>query len=215
MTEGTASSVAGLTRTQRKRANRIATIERTAAKVFAEKGVERTSFDDIAELLELRGSSLFHYFASKNELFLRILHNSAEQVFERLREVRALGGSPDVVWDALVREQVLIQVRDFPEFSPLFFQSSSSSEELRGEVLRLRREHALIFEEVAAQWSELHGTTPAANRVHLGIAFGAMAFLSEWYNPDGALKADELADLMARELALGTADSRTATETVS
>lgn len=197
-----ASDPDGMTRTKRKRADRIARIERAAARIFAEKGFENANFDDIAASLDLRGSSLFHYFSSKNELFLRILHTSAAQVFERLREVKAEGGTSDVVWAKLVREQVLLQTRDFPEFAPLFFKTSASSAELQAEVLRLRREHALIFETVAEDWRHVSGATSSASRVHLGVTFGALAYLPEWYNPEGPLMVEELADLLAAELAL-------------
>lgn len=192
----------GLSRTERKRAERIALIERAAAQVFAERGFENANFDDIAEQLDLRGSSLFHYVPSKRDLFRRTLHNSAEQVLARLDEIRAGGGPPADVWRRLIAEQVLLQVRDFPEFAPLFFKSNTSDAELKAEILEIRRQHASVFEAVAEAWRAETGAEADTTRIRVQIAFGALAFLGEWYRADGQVGIEQLAETMASELAL-------------
>lgn len=166
--------------------------------MFAARGYEGTNFTDIAAEFGLRGSSLYHYFASKDELFLRCLTHSAEQVFARLQAITA--GKPDDplgTLRALFREQVLIEVRDFPEFVPLFFTMPVPVPALAETVVRLRREHATFFERAARRATRGTGVSSREVRVALGIAFGALAFLPEWYQPDGAIGVGELADRMA------------------
>lgn len=187
-----------MNRTEQKRAARIERIERAAARMFAARGYEGTNFTDIAAEFGLRGSSLYHYFASKDELFLRCLTHSAEQVFARLQAITA--GKPDDplgALRALFREQVLIEVRDFPEFVPLFFTMPVPVPALAETVVRLRREHATFFERAARRATRGTGVSSREVRVALGIAFGALAFLPEWYQPDGAIGVGELADRMA------------------
>lgn len=199
--------VSALSRTERKRAERIVRIERAAAEVFAERGFESANFDDIAERLDLRGSSLFHYFPSKRDLFRRILNHSAEQVFERLQVVVDAGGPPAEIWGRLVHEQVVLQVREFPEFAPLFFATTTTDPELRNEVLELRRQHAVIFERVAEAWRRDVDADATSTRVRVQIAFGTMAYLGEWYRPDGPVKVEELARILALELTLAPASA--------
>ena len=190
-----------LTRTEVKRAERIERIERTAARLFATKGYEGTNFADIGAELDLRGSSLYHYFSSKDELFMNCLEHAAEQVFARLRSiVEAEHGDPLLVLEALVREQVLMEVRDFPEFVPLFFKMAMPSRELADRVLALRREHAFIFEQVAEDVRSRAGLERSQMRVWLGVAFGALAYLADWYDPAGELGVDQLAERMADTL---------------
>lgn len=198
------SRVAGeatASRTERKRAARVARIERAAAKVFANRGYEGANFADIAAELDLQGSSLYHYFASKEELFLRCLSHSAEQVFTRLEAIVA-ERAPDSAGTlaALVREQVIIEVRDFPEFVPLFFKLPLASAKLADTVLDLRRQHARIFESAAAAAQADRRLDPHDVRVWLGIIFGALAYLPEWYDPGGPVGVEELADRMSRTL---------------
>jgi AcrR family transcriptional regulator len=187
-----------VSRTEQKRAARIERIERAAARMFAARGYEGTNLTDIAAEFGLRGSSLYHYFTSKDELFRRCLTHSAEQVFARLRAIAAdKQGDPLGALRALFREQVLIEVRDFPEFVPLFFTMPVPVPALAETVVRLRREHATFFERAARRATKGTGVSSREVRVALGIAFGALAYLPEWYQPQGAIGVDELADRMA------------------
>ncbi len=189
------------TRTESKRAGRVERIERAAARVFASKGYDGANFADIAAELDLRGPSLYHYFSSKDELFLRCLEHSAERVFMRLRSIAAdQRADPIDRLRALVREQVLIEVQDFPEFVPLFFKMRLSPPKLARSVLDLRREHAAIFEQAAADVRTNRGLDAGDVRVWLGVAFGALAYLQDWYDPSGALDPEQLAERMAATL---------------
>jgi AcrR family transcriptional regulator len=180
-----------------KRARRIEHLERTAAQIFAQNGYEGTNFELIAAELDLRGPSLYHYFSSKEELFLRCVHKSAAEVFNRLRAIVGTDLQPLDKLRALFREQALIEVRDYPEFVPLFFRIQVPVADLSEAVLQVRREHATIFEDVAKQ-IRAHTKAPKTDvRIQLGVAYGALAYLSEWYDPLGAINVEELADKLA------------------
>lgn len=189
------------TRTEQKRAARIERIERAAARMFAARGYDGANFTDIAAELDLGGPSLYHYFPSKDELFLRCLTHSAEQVFARLQAIAADRSDARRTLHALFREQILIEVRDFPEFVPLFFSTTVPAPRLAETVTRLRREHARFFEQAARRAAREAGIGKREVRVALGIAFGALAYLPEWYDPAGPIGVDELADRMADGLA--------------
>lgn len=188
------------TRLARKRAQKIANLERVAAQLFAERGFEGTGFEDIASALDLRGPSLYHYFSSKEELFLRCVRQSASEVMVRLRRIAREPGKPEDRLYRLFREQVLIELRDYPEFVPLFFRIYVPVPALRDEILSIRRGHAEIFEGVVR---ELVGrpTGPLARaRIQLEIAFGALAYLPDWYDRTGPLSIEEVGDGVADAL---------------
>ena len=191
---------ASVSRTARKRAERTKLIARTAATVFADRGYEATNFDEIASVLDLRGPSLYHYFPSKEALFLACLNDASSLVFDRLRAISQSSEPPRVIMRRLIREQVIIELQDFPEFVPLFFGNRVGVETLRDEVLRLRREHADIFETIVARIRAEEGLAREHVRVWLGITFGALAYLETWFDPAGTLDIQALADQMSETL---------------
>jgi AcrR family transcriptional regulator len=187
-------------RVARKRAERVARVERTAARVFAERGYEGANLEDIAAQLDLRGPSLYHYVSSKEELFLRCVRSSADEVITRLEAVAAAEVDPVARLRLLFREQVLIEVRDYPDFLPLFVTIRLPSADLRERLLELRREHEAVFQRAAEQLREAHGIDRASASMALRVAFGALAHVPDWYDPDGPMDAEELAERMAATL---------------
>jgi len=71
-----------------------------AAELFADEGYDRTSIRDIARKVGLLPGSVYHYFASKDELYLAV-HGEG---FRRLMEsVHAAIGESDDPWERLTR----------------------------------------------------------------------------------------------------------------
>ncbi|HEY3956942.1 MAG TPA: TetR/AcrR family transcriptional regulator [Streptosporangiaceae bacterium] len=184
----------------RKRAERIRRVEEAAARMFAERGYDRANFDDIARNLGLRGPSLYHYFASKEEMFLACVEHSAAEVMRRLEAIAGRDEPPGVRLRRMFAEQVLIEIRDYPAFAPLFFRVYVPVPRLAARVAEIKRAHGDIIRGVAAQCAAAAGRDKEAARVALMAAFGALAYIQEWYSADGSLSAEMLADQLAGTL---------------
>ena len=111
---------ASVGRVARKRAERQRLMERVAAEVFAERGYERASLEEIAARLDMRGASLYHYYPSKEDLFLAAVQNATAEVVARLREVASSGGPAVDRLRRLFVSQALVELRAYPSFAPLF-----------------------------------------------------------------------------------------------
>ena len=184
----------------RKRAERVSRMEEAAAKIFAERGYDGASFDDIAGSLGLRGPSLYHYFDSKEDLFLACVENSAAEVARRLKRIAASDDPPETRLERLFEAQVLIELRDFPAYVPLFLKTNVPVPRIRRRLAQLKRAHGDIMRRVAAECAEAGGIDPADVNVALLAAFGALAYVQEWYRPDGPLGPEEVARSLARML---------------
>jgi AcrR family transcriptional regulator len=184
----------------RKRAERIRRVEEAAARIFAERGYDRANFDDIARNLGLRGPSLYHYFASKEEMFLACVEHSAAEVMRRLEAIAGRDEPPGVRLRRMFAEQVLIEIRDYPAFAPLFFRVYVPVPRLAARVAEIKRAHGDIIRGVAAECAAAAGRDKEAARVALMAAFGALAYIQEWYSADGSLSAEMLADQLAGTL---------------
>lgn len=71
-------------RGERYRRTRSDEIVRKALKVFARKGYDATSMDDIADRARVAKGTLYYYFPSKEDLYHAVMVHSLEGIFEQL-----------------------------------------------------------------------------------------------------------------------------------
>ncbi|MER6669022.1 helix-turn-helix domain-containing protein [Amycolatopsis japonica] len=187
------------TRAMRKRAERIRLIEHTAARLFAERGYEATNFEDIGAALDLRGPSLYHYFSSKEELFLRCMEHAAAEVFPRLAGIAESAHPPRERLRLMFREEAAITLREYPEFIPLFLKVRVPVAALEARRDELRREQTLIFRGVV---DELATDRRKADELHrtLNLALGGLALIGEWFDPADRLGVDDFAESVSHTL---------------
>lgn len=186
-------------RVARKRAERRQLLERTAALVFAQRGYDGANFEEIAARLDLRGASLYYYYPSKEELFLRAVENAAAEVLDRLRPIAASADPPEERLRRLFLEQAIIEIRDYPAFAPLFVMSvpvPAIAQRLR----ELRLEHGTVFRTVGLEVAERHGVARQRASVSVLLALGALSALHSWYDPDGPLDLHAFAAEVADQL---------------
>ncbi|TDP37825.1 TetR family transcriptional regulator [Nocardia ignorata] len=189
------------TRAMRKRADRVRLIEHTAARLFAEYGYEATNFEAIGAALDMRGSSLYYYFPSKEELFLRCMEHAAVEVFPRLRVIAESAGAPLDRLRAMFREEAVITLVEYPEFIPLFLKVRVPVDSLEQRRDELRREQTAIFRRVVDELVTAPQAIPA-DRLHvtLNLALGGLALIGEWFKPGSDLGVEEFADQVSQTL---------------
>jgi len=70
-------------RAQKKRKTRQAIVS-AAMKLFAERGYEQTSMDELAREAGVGKGTIYGYFATKSEIFLAFLEEEVEHAFAEL-----------------------------------------------------------------------------------------------------------------------------------
>jgi AcrR family transcriptional regulator len=184
----------------RKRAERTRRAEEVAARVFAERGYEGANFDEIAGRLGLRGPSLYHYFSSKEDMFLACVEHSAAEVMQRLQAIAGSAEPPAVRLRRMFAEQVLIETRDYPAFAPLFLKMYVPVPRIQARLAELKRAHGDIIRQVARECAVQAGLDRDETRVALMAAFGALAYIQEWYLPGGPMSPEALAGALSATL---------------
>lgn len=106
--------------TQAERRSRTrASVLASAGKVFAKRGYEGASLDEIAEEAGLSKGAVYYNFASKEELFLTLLE---ERLAERLREVEVSLANEPGTQSADAASVFLEKLEHDPRWAPLFFE---------------------------------------------------------------------------------------------
>ena len=194
-----ASAPVPVSRVERKRAERRRLVERTAAEVFAQKGYDGANFEEIAARLDMRGASLYYYYPSKEDLFLRAIENATADVLDRLRPIAESDLPAEERLRRLFVEQVLIETRDYPAFAPLFLMSVPVPA-VAQRLAELGREHSLVFRNLAREVAKKHGVPRRQATISVLLALGSLSYIHSWYDPNGPLKLEQLAEEVAEQL---------------
>ncbi len=96
-----------LSRREREKLNRRNEILEAARKVFAEKGYETATVDDVANAAELSKGTIYLYFKSKSDLFLSTMEMGMRQVISNFTDAIADNGDDPI---AGIREIIYRQL---------------------------------------------------------------------------------------------------------
>lgn len=176
-----------------------------ATRLFAERGYDRTSVQEIVEAAGVTKGALYHYFGSKEDLLQEVYARVLRLQQERLDAY----ANADAPIERRLRDaaaDVVVTTIDNLDDAAIFFRSMHHLSPEKNKQVRLerRRYHerfrALIEE---GQRTGVFSTATPADLV-VDYHFGSVHHLSTWYRPGGPLSrqevADHLADLLLRAL---------------
>ena len=66
-----------------------------ATKIFSRFGMKKSTMDEIAQRIRMGKSTLYHYFESKEQIFLEVVKKEAEEFKTYLKKELRLAGSPE------------------------------------------------------------------------------------------------------------------------
>ena len=165
-----------------------------AAQVFRQKGFHGASMADIAEAVNLQKASLYHHVSSKQEILLSILDRALELLLERISAIATQDISPDQKLKRMVREYMKILVENQDLAAVLLFEHRSLERKQHARHVPNRDKFEDLWKDVFVEGVDsgiFHCENPAlATRALLGI----MNWTMTWYNPDGPLSTEQVAD---------------------
>lgn len=179
-------------REEQREEKRLAVL-RTAARMFNEKGFHATSLDEVAEALDISKPTVYYYVKSKDEILFECVRLGLEMVVQAADEVERAGGSASEKLIAVMRKYAEIVTMDFGMClirvgeDPLPPQSRA---QLRSLKARIDRQFRTLVQEGVAE-----GAFAACDPkiTAFGIA-GTLSWIARWYDPQGPMSADEIAE---------------------
>ncbi len=170
----------------------IDTLTDVALGVFAERGYDAASMDDVARAAGITKASIYHHVAGKEALLSRGLSRALDALFAVLEEADASQGTPGERLRFIVRRVAEITFALQPELSVLFRIRGNSLVER--EAIERRRTFDRIVGAlvVAAQESgDLRADLDAA--IVARLVFGMSNSVVEWYRSGGRVADAEIA----------------------
>ena len=187
-------------------------IEDVASDLYREHGYAATSIRDIARALSVQGASLYAHVTSKEAVLWAIVDRAATRFevaadqAEQEADARRPGDPAEAVV-ALVRAHIAVLTADVAEAGVFVHEWRSLGPERRAAILARRDAYERRFRsriEAAIAIGAFAITDPA---VAASTLLSALNGVATWYDPNGRLPADRIADHLV-ELSLRMLEGR-------
>ncbi|WP_297364852.1 TetR/AcrR family transcriptional regulator [Thauera sp.] len=171
-----------------------------AARLFAAEGYDRTSIRDIARNVGLLPGSVYHYFASKRELFLAVHREGFEHTLEQVKAAARSSADP---WECLRRacEAHVVGIVGGTSVDRLAGSNlaQAQNDELLHEIRPHRAAYEAVFKTLIDALPLREGTDRSLLRLFL---LGGMNWTYLWYR-EGKRTPGEIATAMVEMVRTG------------
>jgi AcrR family transcriptional regulator len=166
-----------------------------ATRLFAERGYDRTSVQEIVEAAGVTKGALYHYFGSKDDLLHEIYARVLRLQTERLDAIAARSGVPVRERLAEAAADVVVTSIENLDDTKIFFRSMHQlSPEKQQAVRAERRRYHERFRALVEEGQRTGHFRPEARPdLVVDFFFGSVHHLGTWYRADGPLPAREVA----------------------
>lgn len=182
-------------------------ILRTAAQLFAEKGYEATSLDNIAERLGMHKATLYHYVDNKESILYQCLvfsFGDLDQVIEKTKD----RGVPVLQrLREFVRSLAVAQNNDFGRC--LVLVGARPLETAPGSDIRqFQRRLDTTVRDLVTEGIADGSIKPTHPGMFSALLFGALNWVPRWHSENGKLSIPQVADTFVDMLVDGIAARR-------
>lgn len=174
-----------------------------AARLFRDKGYERTTVRDLAAAVGIQSGSLFHHFRTKEEILKAVMVETIRLNTALMQAAADSEESPRGKLRALVRSELeSINGQTGEAMAVLVYEWRSLSEGSQVQVLELREIYEGLWLSVLEELNEL-GQLKADPFIVRRMLTGALSWTVTWYKPErGGLTLDGLTDQVTAMLGL-------------
>lgn len=180
---------------------------RAAAQLFLEVGYHRATLADVAARLNITKPALYNYFRSKDEILDECYRLGQELVETAVAAIEAEGGDGWTKLRKLIRAYALVMTVDFG-MCQVRLDDRELSDKARARVRAAKRKDDQIFRRYIAQGVADGSLVACDPKLSAFAIAGALNWIGHWYQPNGALSADAIADAFVLRLAEGIAANR-------
>lgn len=180
---------------------RLAIVE-TAARLFARDGFLGASVADVAEACMLSKSALYHYYSSKEDILYDVMHSYIVALNAAAQAIVAGPGDAKAKLRALTREFMSRYVGAADRHKVLLNDLERLPKARRQAIVSMQRGLIDTMADLLCEIEPRLRLREAERRPAAMLVFGMINWTHTWFDPDGAVSAEQLAD-MAVDLALG------------
>lgn len=185
---------------------RFQTLLAHAARVFAERGYDRTTMRDLAAASGMSLAGMYYYVRGKEDLLYHIQERCFTDVLEGAEAALGAATDPHERIAAFIHHHVTFFAHHMAEMKVLSHEAAALSGERLQRITRIKRRYVDRLERLLRDVAPDQG--PVERSAAAYALFGMMNWIYNWYDPAGPLDAERLADLLTRIFLGGFAEAR-------
>lgn len=165
-----------------------------SAKLFREKGYDKTTVRDISAAAGIHSGSWFYYFKTKHDILVAVIEEGMRQALSLMEEIAADASAPRDKFRKLVNAHLRIVLLPDQHFIPLLlyeWRSLGRSEKKR--VVAIKDRYEAVWDKVIADLRR-SGDWSMPTHVDRLFLFGALNWTAQWYRPGQKLNIEQLAE---------------------
>jgi AcrR family transcriptional regulator len=178
--------------------NQRAKIVAIAAKIMSAKGYDGTSLQEIADLVGIHKSTIFHYFKTKEELLLEILKISVEEVTAKLKQIIANKKySPEQKLQQAMRNHLKMLDKHIDNVNVYLAEMHFLSEKNKQNYLLTRKSYEKYFLEIVREMKKNDRRYFKGQNTKI-VVFGILGMCNwvvKWYKKEGFYQPEKIADI--------------------
>ncbi|MDD3653880.1 MAG: TetR/AcrR family transcriptional regulator [Desulfotomaculaceae bacterium] len=167
----------------------------TAKKLFRKKNYHGTSMQDIAEKVGIYRGSLYHYINSKEEILYHIVERPVLKGFESLKKIQ----EEDLPPIQKLRRAIEYHVRDSmehqAELAILLEDTKHLSEKYQNQIREVQKKYEGTFLSIIKEGIKKGDFKKLDPKIVTFAVFGMTNWMYRWYDTDGLLSAEEIAEI--------------------
>ena len=190
-----------LTKADRTRARLI----QVAKRLYQEHGSDHVTVRRIAAAAKIEAGSIYYHFSSRDEIMRAVLESGVGGAREAVMEAIAEAGPESSPLDRLraaLSAHLRYTLRE--HFSSRLKAIRRLPKRLRDRHMKQEREYAAIFADLLYE-AEKKGLLRQGFNLSVVrmLAMGALTWAAEWYDPEGPMTTDDIADELMRAMVEG------------
>lgn len=168
-------------------------VRRAAVVLFASRGFHATGIRQLADMVGIKSSTLYHYMGSKEDLLFAIVQDSSRRLIDAAQRIADLRLAPDATICALVQMHVSVHATHRDETAVVDNELRHLDSERRACAVELRDAYESFWTRTISAGVR-HGAFDVHNQrlARLGI-LQMCSGVADWYSPKGNLALPKIA----------------------
>ena len=168
-----------------------------AAALFADRGFARASIAELARACRFSKAWLYHYYESKEQILHAMLDAHMRELVQASRQAIASSDDPAAQFRAFIRANVAIYARAPAKHMVLMTDLDHLAEAEREAIRQMERDLVDMVVDVLRRLNPSLAAHRALQKAYAMLFYGMINWTYVWYDPDGPVGPDRLAELAA------------------